>query len=157
MTFKLEPVDEGFLTSAPTRYCAAFAIARPAEEVWRELVSERPLHWCRGLSVHWTSERPFGVGTSRQAKVLGGAVALQERFFIWEEGRRYTFYATEANVPVFRRVLEDYVVEPDGPGKCRFTWTVALEPSSLGRLGGPVNRLIFKSLFADTRGYFNAG
>ena len=89
--------------------------------------------------------------------MLGGAIALQERFFIWEEGRRYTFYATEANVPVFRRVLEDYVVEPDGPGKCRFTWTVALEPSSLGRLGGPVNGLIFKSLFADTRRYFNAG
>ena len=156
MTSHLEPVHEGFLTSAPARYSDTFAIVRPAEEVWRELVSEKPLDWCRALSIRWTSERPFAVGTTRQAKVLGGATKVQEQFFIWEEGRRHAFYVTEANLPVFRRLAEDYVVEPDGPDRCRLTWTVALEPTLLGRLGGPVNRLLFKSLFADTRRHFHA-
>jgi hypothetical protein len=156
MTSTLQHADDGFLTSAPSRYSETFAIARPATEVWRQLVSDKPLGWCRILSVDWTSERPYGVGTTRQVKVLGGAMKLQEYFFIWEEGRRYAFYATEANLPVFRRLAEDYVVEPDGPDRCRFTWTAALEPTLLGRPGGPMNGVIFKQLFAETRRHFNA-
>ncbi len=157
MKFTLQPVEESFFASAPVRYCDTFAIARPAEEVWRELVSEKPLDWCRAVSVRWTSERPFGVGTTRQGKVLGGTMKVQERFFVWEEGHRHAFYVTEANAPTFKRAAEDYVVEPDGPDRCRFTWTVALGPSPLGRLGGPLNSLVFKSLFVDTRRHFNAG
>lgn len=153
----LEPVDESFLTTAPARYRETFAIALPAEEVWQQLVSEKPLDWCRALSIRWTSERPFCVGSTRQAKVLGGASMVQEHFFIWEEGHRHAFYVTESSVPAFRCIAEDYVVEPDGPDRCRFTWTAAFEPTLLGRFGGPVNGLLFKSLFADTRRHFNAG
>jgi hypothetical protein len=157
MTSILERADEGFFASAPARYSDTFAIARPAVEVWRALVADRPLAWCRILAIRWTSERPHGVGTTRQAKLLGGVVQLQEHFFVWEEGRRYAFYATEANLPLFRRLAEDYVVEPDGPDRCRFTWTIAIEPSALGRSGGPVNGVVFKRLFAETRSHFHAG
>jgi hypothetical protein len=157
MTFSLKPANEAFLASAPVRYRETFRIARSAEEVWQALVSEKPLDWCRAVSVRWTSERPFGVGTTRQAKVLGGAMKVQERFFVWEEGHRHAFYVTEANTPAFRRTAEDYVVEPDGPERCRFTWTIAFEPSPLGRLGIPLTGLVFKSLFVDTRRHFNAG
>jgi hypothetical protein len=156
MTSTLERADEGFFASAPARYSDTFAIARPAGEIWGALVSDRTLDWCRILSIRWTSRRPYGVGTTRQAKLLGGVVRLQEHFFIWEEGRRYAFYATEANLPLFRRLAEDYVVEPDGPERCRFTWTVAIEPSALGRSGGPVNGAVFKRLFAETRSHFHA-
>jgi Polyketide cyclase / dehydrase and lipid transport len=155
MTSTLEHTDEDFLISAPSRYSETFAIARPATEVWSELVSDKPLKWCRILSIDWTSKRPYGIGTTRQAKVLGGAMKLQEHFFIWDEGRRYAFYATEANLPVFRRLAEDYVVEPNGPNHCRFTWTFALETTPLGRPGAPANGLIFKRLFAETRRHFN--
>lgn len=152
----LAPVDEHFLSSAPARYADTFEIARPAEDVWRELVAERPLHWCRELSGRWTSERPFGVGTTREMKVLGGAMKVQEHFFVWEEGRRHAFYVTEANLPVFRRLAEDYVVEPDGPERCRFTWVVAAEPATLGKAGAPANAMLFKRLFAQTRRHFDA-
>ncbi len=156
MTTTLEPIDESFFTAAPSRYSDTFLIARPAGEVWRELVSDKPLDWCRVLSIRWTSERPYGVGATRQAKVLGGVTNVKEYFFIWEEGRRHAFYVTEANVPLFRCFAEDYVVEPDGPDRCRFTWTVALEPTPLGRPGGPVNAILFKRLFAETRRHFHA-
>lgn len=157
MPSTLEPAEESFLTTAPVRYRDTFAIARPAEHVWRELVSETPLHWCRALSIRWTGERPLGVGSTRQAKVLGGASTAQEHFFIWEEGRRHTFSVTELTAPAFRRIVEDYVIEPDGPDRCRLTWTAAFEPTLLGRLTAPLNALLFKSLFADTRRHFNAG
>ncbi len=156
MTTTLEPIDERFFTAAPSRYSETFAIARPAEEVWSGLVSDKPLDWCRVLSIRWTSQRPYGVGTTRQAKVLGGVSRVEEYFFIWEEGRRHAFYVTEANVPLFRRWAEDYVVEPDGPDRCRFTWTAALESTPLGRLGGLGNSILLKRLFAETRRHFQA-
>jgi Polyketide cyclase / dehydrase and lipid transport len=152
----LEPVDETFFASAPERYSDTFAIPRPAGEVWAELVSDKPLAWCRGLSLNWTSARPFGVGTTRLASSLGGAVKLKERYFIWTDGHRQAFYVTEANLPLFKRFAEDYVVEPEGTDRCRFTWTFAIEPTALGRPGAPLNGFIFRRMFAETRRHYGA-
>ena len=152
----LDPVDESFFASAPSRYSHTWSIARPASEVWAKLTGDNPLHWCRSLSTGWTSPRPFLVGTTRKAKVLGGVVALDEHFFIWEVGRRCAFYVTKANVPLFRSFAEDYVIEPDGDGRCRSTWTIALAPTALGKLGGPVNKPLFGLFFADTGNHFDA-
>ena len=68
----LEPVDESYFEHAPQRFSHTWSIAQPAENVWAELVGERPLHWCRGLRITWTSPRPFGVGTTRRANALWG-------------------------------------------------------------------------------------
>lgn len=152
----VHPVDEGFFASAPVRVSDTFEIPRPASEVWGELTSDRALHWCRALNVSWTSPRPFGVGTKRRVKILGGIIAVDEHYFIWEEGRRHAFYVESANLPMFKRLAEDYIVEPDGENACRFTWKAALEPTTLGKIGGPVNALLFKSIFADTRKHFGA-
>jgi hypothetical protein len=151
----LQPVDKGFFESAPTRYSHRWSIARPSSEVWAELVGDRPLHWCRGLTVNWTSPRPFSVEATRQAKILG-VLKVRELFFAWEEGRRYTFYATEANLPLFHHVAEDYIVEPDGPNRCTFTWKIALAPTPIGKAGGAVYGLLFNSVFKDTTRYFAA-
>ena len=132
----LQIVDQRFFESAPIRYSHRWSIGRPPSEVWAELVGDRPLHWCRGLTVNWTSPRPFSVETTRQAKILG-VLKVREFFFAWEEGRRYTFYATEANLPLFHRVAEDYIVEPDGPNRCTFTWKIALAPTLIGKAGEP--------------------
>lgn len=147
---KPAPVDEQFFTTAPSRFSRTWSIDRPASAVWADLVADKPLAWCRGLSANWTSPRPFGVGTTRQAKVLGGVLTVQEEFFVWEEGRRCAFYVTRANAPLFEGLAEDYVVDPDGPDRCTFTWSVAVAPSTLGKAGAPVTTLLFTSFFADT-------
>jgi hypothetical protein len=152
----LTPIDESYFDRAPQLFAHTWSIARSAEAVWGELVGERPLHWCRGLNLRWTSAPPFGVGTTRRAKVLGGLLTGDEHFFIWEEGRRYAFYFTHANLPVFTTVAEDYVVEADGADRCRFTWRVGLTPSTLGKPGAPLNKLLFSGFFRDTGRYFNA-
>jgi hypothetical protein len=149
----LQPVGEEFFDTAPARHSHSWTIDRPAAEVWKELVSDRPLSWCRGLAIGWTSERPFTVGTTRQAKVLG-ALKVQEHFFVWDEGRRYAFYVTESNAPLFKSLAEDYLVEPDGPSRCTFTWKVAVEPSAIGKPGAPLTGLLFSSFFKDTTRHF---
>jgi Polyketide cyclase / dehydrase and lipid transport len=153
--FKCEPVDEAFFESAPMLLRAGFEVAKPAAEVWAELTADDALHWCRILNdVSWTSPRPFGVGTTREVKALHGANRLREHYFLWEEGRRHSFYVVEATGPLFKSLAEDYLVEPRGADACRFTWTIAVKPTLLGRAGTPINRAILKTLFTDTARHY---
>ncbi len=153
--FSCEPVDESFFASAPVKLIARFEVRRPAADVWGELTGERPLHWCRILQeVRWTSPRPFGVGTTRYVKALWGANLFREHYFRWEEGRQHSFYVAQSSAPLARRFAEDYLVEPTGDGSCRFTWLIAFEPTPLARPGTPVNKLLLRTLFSDTRDHF---
>lgn len=152
----LTPVGEEFLATAPKRYSQRWIIDQPSAAVWSELTGEKPLHWCRALDIGWTSARPFGVGTTRQAKVLGGVLQVQERFFLWDEGQRYAFHGTGINLPLFQKLAEDYRVEPLDANRCAFTWTIAFEPTALGRAGGALNGPLFNSFFGDTATYFSA-
>jgi hypothetical protein len=113
------------------------------------LCRDGALDWCRGLRTRWISDRPFAVGTTREAKVLG-LLTVQERYFVWEEGRRQAFFVTEADLPLFRSLAEDYVIEPDGPDRCQFTWSAAAAPTTLGRPGAPLNKLLLESIFRAT-------
>ncbi len=133
------------------RLRGGFAIPRPPAAVWADLTADDTLHWCRILQdVSWTSPRPFGVGTTREVRALWGAGSMREHYFRWEEGHRKSFYAVQSGGPIFKSLAEDYLVEHRGPDACRFTWTIAVEPSALGRPGTPLNRQILKTLFTDT-------
>lgn len=155
--FNLQPVDETFFENAPWRFVKAFEIGLPASDVWTELTADGALSFCRSLrGARWTSPRPFGVGTKRTMPSLFGALVVEETYFRWEEGRRQSFYADRTSLPMFRRFAEDYLVEEASPGTTRFTWTIALDPNPLGRLGKPMNAAIINGLFNDTRRHFPA-
>lgn len=155
--FTLEQCGDDFLASAPQHEVGVFEIAQPARRVWEALTSEDTLNWCRALSsVTWTSPRPFGEGTTRTVRTPLGALVLKEVYFRWDEGRRKSFYVRQATLPLFRRFAEDYLVEDTSPTSCRFTWTVASEPTPLGRPGSGLGARITRSLFADTRRHFGA-
>lgn len=149
----LEPIDEAFFETAPVRFARSWEAPMPAAELWQEL-TDRPLHWCRGLSIRWTSPQPFGVGTTRHVAVLG-ALQADEHFFLWEEGRRSAFFFTRANLPVFEQFGEYYEVEPAGETTCRFTWKLAARPTTIGRPGNLANALLVRGLFRDTTRYFD--
>jgi hypothetical protein len=153
--FRAEPADETFFDTAPVQLREAFEIPRPAADVWRELTADDALSWARILDdVTWTSPRPFGVGTTRTVSALRRMNVLKERFFRWEDGRRKSFYVIESSVPGFRRFAEDYLVESTSDSSCRFTWVVAIEPTTVGRVNMPVNRQLLGTLFRDTRRHY---
>jgi hypothetical protein len=153
--FKLKPGTEDFLSSAPGRMVDTMEIPLPAVAVWAELTSDETLSWCRMLAgVTWTSPRPFGEGTTRTVRASLGMLALKEVYFRWEEGRRKSFYVAEATAPLFRTFAEDYLVEETSATASRFTWRVAFDAPPAARPGNPINRLITRSLFRDTRRHF---
>jgi len=156
MVFKLQPCSASTFENAPAIFRDSIEIARPASAVWEELVADGALGWCRALAgAEWTSPRPFGIGTTRTMRVAG-ALVIRELFFRWEEGRRKSFYVVEANLPLFRYFGEDYLVEETAPNACRFTWTMAGQPSAIGAPGAPILRGLVQSIFSDTRKHFEA-
>lgn len=153
--FSAQPVDESFFDTAPFKLRGEFDIPQPSARVWADLTSEHPLGWCKILKdVSWTSPAPFGVGTTRTVQTVGSLSVLEEYYFRWEEGRRHSFYVLKASAPMFRRLAEDYLVEPTSDTSCRFTWTIVADPHPLARIANPLNRMLLGTLFTDTRKYY---
>ncbi len=55
---------------------------------------------------------------------------------------------------MWRRLAEDYLVEPVSDGSCRFEWTIATEPRGSARAANPINRLLLGTLFRDTKRHY---
>ena len=150
----LHTVDESFFKTAPVIYAAYWDIPRPAAEVWGEL-TQNPLYWCRGFKAQWRTPAPHGVGSVKTVKVLGALVA-DEHYFVWEEGRRKAFFVATANLPLYKTLAEDYLVEPLSDEACRLTWTIAADPTGFGRVNGPAFSGLIGSFFKDTARHFGA-
>jgi uncharacterized protein YndB with AHSA1/START domain len=160
--YEVEPADDDFLASAPYVFSYSRRFAAPSEKVWESLVSDDSLaSWSATVNaVRWTSARPFGVGTTREVVLAPGVTRVRERYFHWDEGHRHSFSVYQANVPIFRRFAEDYVLAPETStdGSTRFTWTVALEPKRAFAVPfkalAPVLKLAFGKMAADGERYF---
>ncbi|KAF0844782.1 SRPBCC family protein [Nocardia caishijiensis] len=149
-TFTLAESDDRFLATAARRHVHVVDVPTASEHVWAALTADDALvSWANAVTdVRWHSPRPFGVGTVRTVTLARG-VALTERFFRWDEGRRMTFTVDSASIPGLRRFAEDIVVEPAG-ADTRVTWTFALEGEPALRpilwAGAPVNALVTGSI-----------
>ena len=145
MTIACHPVDASFFDAAPMRFDDTVELdARPTDVFAILLDADTWPKWFRGMrKATWTSNEPHGVGSTRTVSV--GLLTVEERFFRWEEGRRFSFYLTGQSMSVAHAFAEDYLLEELAPKKTRFTFTVALEPSLAVKLGGPMGRAFFNS------------
>lgn len=157
--YPLESVDESFFTTAAHRYEFPIDLDVPPERVWESIASDESVAaWGMGVrSIRWTSPRPFGLGTTREVELPLGVMTVRERFFVWDEGKRYAFEVYEANRRYYRRFAENYMIE-ERAGGSRLTWTIAIEPQPrlklLTDLGRPLNRLAFGRFAHAARKYF---
>jgi Polyketide cyclase / dehydrase and lipid transport len=85
--------------------------------------------WFPGfVSCVWTTPPPHGVGSKRVANLSGNI--LGEEFIVWEQDKRMAFRFVCSNKPIFNAGIEDFTVEALGDGsKCRFTYSVSIEPA----------------------------
>ncbi|MBN9618893.1 MAG: SRPBCC family protein [Actinobacteria bacterium] len=160
--YQLERPDATTFTEATELFRFPARFAASPERVWDSLVSDASLAaWGLGVqSLHWTSPRPFGVGTTREVVLPLRAMTIREEFTRWDEGSGYSFHVREANRPGLRSFAENYELVPDGDGTF-FTWTIALEPAPrfgpVLRAMRPANRRAFGLLVRGGARYFASG
>ncbi|MCB9755580.1 MAG: alpha/beta hydrolase fold domain-containing protein [Myxococcales bacterium] len=92
--------------------------------------------WLR-LEVEWTSDPPFGSGSTRTARARG--LVAEEVFTEWVHGERMSFYFRRSNSALLEQLAERWEVTPN-EGGCTLTWRVAFRPSALGRPLAPALR-----------------
>ncbi|GAC70443.1 SRPBCC family protein [Gordonia soli] len=162
-TYPLETIDIDFFDTAQITYRIDARIPVSPARAWAELTRQNTLDWCRAItSIEFTSPAPYGVGTTRTAKLAKGLTTLHEHFFLWEEdadAERYrnAFGVLDASVPGTKRFGEYTEIQPADVGS-RLIWTFALELPSKAKavtaFSGPTASTVFKTVEADTLAHF---
>ena len=78
----------------------------------------------------------------------------EEEFIAWETGRRMAFRFAAASRNQVRAFVDDYRVADLGNGRCRVTWTMALEPVGPGKLLMPVVAPVMRAVLQWMLGRF---
>lgn len=147
MRVPCRPVDASFFDVAPMRFKNVVELQASPARVFA--IFEDPKSWPELFGaikkVVWTSNKPYAVGTTRTVWLTG--LAVDEYFFRWEQGRRFSFCFTATSLPLAHALAEDYLLEEIAPGRTRFTYTVGIEPRLPVALGGPLSRMYFASMF----------
>jgi hypothetical protein len=72
-------------------------------------------------------------------------LTVDERFFRWEQDRRFSFYLTSQSMPIVHALAEDYLLEDLDGAAMRLTYSVAMKPRIAA--ANPVARAYFASMF----------
>ena len=120
----LRAVDVTFAVTGPNQNSIRQQIDASADDLFRCLEDGPAWKEWLNLDVEWTSEKPFGIGTTRT--VTGPKMRIDEYFLVWEPGRQMNFRFDRTTLPV-TVFVEDYLIEPLGPDKCELVWSYAYE------------------------------
>jgi len=136
----LREVGADYALTGPNSTTLTQAFNKSAKSVFASFEDEAAWKEWLGLDVTWTSEKPFGVGTTRT--VVANGQTIDEVFTVWEEPKRMTFYFVRSTLPL-AAFAEDYRLTSTGPHSCELAWSFAYEwggiwPGIFGRVFGAV-------------------
>lgn len=121
--FETAPQKFTFVTELPVTPARLFEVFEDPES-WPA--------WAPGLKkVTWTSDKPFGVGTTRTVELVNN-FEVYETFIAWQEDRM-SFVLTGHNQKVWWAMGEDYRLTDLGDGRTRLAWTIAYDPRGVFR------------------------
>ena len=126
--YATRPIDLDFLNTAPL--CLSFAgtlRAAPAA-VFNAIahdVATMPRWYGAVAKAEYGGTAPYGVGTKRRVKLVGG-VAFHEEVLAWDAPHRYAYRIERTTVPGIRAMAEEWVVL-ETPAGTRVVWTMAIE------------------------------
>ena len=152
MRFQCHPVDAAFFDNAPMRFVNSVDLDANPRDVFAILADAGTWpQWFPGMhKATWTSERRGGVGSERTVALT--MLTLDEKFFRWQPEQRLSFYVTAQSQPLVHALAEDYLLDELSATRTRLTYRVAMQPRIVLRLGDPLARAHFDSMFRKACG-----
>jgi uncharacterized protein YndB with AHSA1/START domain len=146
--YELEPVDDGFVDAAPSRFVNSVVVDASPASVWAALEDAAAWpRWAKAIKrVEWTSALPRGVGTTRTVTMVGKMTVFEE-FIAWDPHRRMAFRFNEASMNGVAAFAERYELEPVEPDRTRVTWVMAMRPKGVSRTIVPITSLPMRLTF----------
>ncbi|HEY3478624.1 MAG TPA: SRPBCC family protein [Streptomyces sp.] len=126
--YATRPVGLDFLTTAPLRLSFANTLRAAPEAVFDAIaqqVATLPRWYGAVAEAEYGGPAPFGVGTKRRVKLVGG-VAFHEEILAWDTPDRYAYRVERTTVPGIRAMAEQWAVLAT-PAGTRVAWTMAVE------------------------------
>lgn len=144
--------DLEFIEQAPLRVSESATISAPPLRVFAAFADTRSwpqwfplMHRCE-----WVSDQVECVGAERVVS-LYGLGTYRERFLAWDPGVRFAFTMTESSSPLANAVAEDFRMSPVREGEAtRIAWTLAADPSGLGKLLRPALEATMRRVFVES-------
>lgn len=140
---EMTPFDLDYFDDAAAKYTRRLELACTPEQLFEVFEDGQAwTEWVPGIAaVDWTTEPPYGEGTTRTMTFTGG-MQLDELFIAWDAPKRMAFTTTGATQRVWHRFGENYDIEDLGGERSALTWTVAYEPRAVFAALYPVLRPI---------------
>lgn len=126
---RLSPVQPAELDTLPVQIQHTAALRCTPAQLFESFARAEDWRLWLQLEVEWTSEPPFGPGTTRIVRTSG--LTAEETFTEWRPGERMSFYFSRSNSALFSQFAEQWTVT-EAPGGCTLRWRAALRPSALG-------------------------
>lgn len=127
-------VDTDYFNRAPFLFRATVYIKASPEAIFTCFEDEHSWpQWAPPIQkVEWTSEKPYGTGTTRRVSMSGKLVG-DEVFIAWDYPHRMAFCFTHSSQKLIDSFAEDYQVTPQADGTTEVVWTMGMTPRGIGR------------------------
>ena len=126
--FATRLVDLDFLATAPLRLSFAGTLRAAPKAVFAAIaddVAALPRWYGAVAEAQYGGPAPFGVGTKRRVKLVGG-MAFHEQIIAWDTPDRYAYRVERTTVPGIRAMAEEWKVV-ETPAGTRLAWTMAVD------------------------------
>jgi Polyketide cyclase / dehydrase and lipid transport len=125
---QLEPVGLDFLETAPHRFDYRASLDAPCAAVFDAISSDPSTWgWFPGIEAGaYEGDERAGVGTRRWVRI--GGVKYRETMLAWAAPTRWAYRVDETSGPVFKALLEDWVMESADRDSTTLSWTFAFDP-----------------------------
>jgi hypothetical protein len=126
--YAMRPVDLDFLNTAPLRLTFANTLRATPDAVFAAIaddVAALPRWYGAVAAAEYGGPGPFGVGSKRRVKLVGG-VSFHEQILAWDKPGRYAYRIERTTVPGIRAMAEEWSVV-ETPAGTRVAWTLAVD------------------------------
>src|ERR1051326_4629105 len=117
-----------FLETAPLRLSFAGTLRASPKAVFDAIahdVGSLPRWYGVVASAEYGGPEPYGIGTKRRVKLVGG-ITFHEEVFVWDDPTRYGYRVERTTVPGIRAMAEEWAVV-ETPAGTRVVWTLAVD------------------------------
>lgn len=132
--FETDKVDMSYFQNAPYLFRSEITVRCTPQQLWASFEdADAWPAWAMPITkVEWTSEKPFGIGTTRSVSMLGNLVGHEE-FLAWEPLKQMAFRFNQVNKPdMIQSFGERYDITDLGNGLTHLVWTVGMQPTGPG-------------------------
>jgi hypothetical protein len=126
--YATRPEGLDFLNTAPLRVSCAGTLRATPKAVFDAIandVTSLPRWHGTVTEAEYGGPAPFGVGTKRRLKLVGGMI-FHEHVLAWDTPDRYAYRIERTSLPGIRAAVEEWSVL-ETPAGTRVAWTMAVD------------------------------